>query len=124
GKLIKEINFDTGISKEISIGNIKNWEPGKYIVELEAKDKFSQTITDKTITTVFSENDKKPADNQLFGVKTDKPAYAIGDKAKITFSTNVKHLAVSVNVEKDGKIVDSYLLDLDENSKSVPVPVN
>src|SRR5690606_9917252 len=87
-KLVKKINFDTGVSKEIPLEGLKNWESGKYMVELEAKDKFGQTVTDKTITTLLGENDKKPTDNQLFEIKTDKPTYAIGDRAKITFSTN------------------------------------
>src|SRR5690606_38536547 len=118
------INFDTGVSKEIPLEGLKNWESGKYMVELEAKDKFGQTGTDKTITTLLGENDKKPTDNQLFETKTDKPTDAIGDRAKITVSTNAKHLVVTANEEKDGKIVDSYLLDLNENSKSISVPVN
>lgn len=124
GKLVREINFDTGKSKDIALENIKKWESGKYILELEAKDKFGQIVTDKAIATIYSEEDKKLADNQLFEIKADKPSYSIGDKANITLSTNVERLAVTVSVEKDGKVVNSYLVDLNENSKSISVPVN
>ncbi|MCG2461746.1 alpha-2-macroglobulin [Flavobacteriaceae bacterium F89] len=123
-KMVKEINFDTGKSKEISLGSLQNWESGKYIVELEAKDKFGRTVADKAMTTVFGENDKKPADNQLFEIKTDKPSYHTGDEAKITVSTNVKHLTVTLIVEKEEKIVDTYLVNLNENSKSISVPIS
>src|SRR3546814_12223805 len=72
GELVKEMDFDTGKSKKISLGDLKNWKSGKYIVELEAKDKFGQTVTDTTIATIFSKHDKKQIEKATNREKEDK----------------------------------------------------
>ena len=38
GKLAYSTNFDTSISKEISLKNTDNWLSGKYIIILESKE--------------------------------------------------------------------------------------
>jgi len=124
GKLVWESNFDTGKSTEVKMGNLKKWMSGKYVIELETKDKFGQEVKDIVHTTLFSHNDKKLADNQLFQIKTDKQSYELGDKVEITFLSSVKDLDVTVFVEKDKRIIDTKLIRLNDNSKSFIVPVN
>jgi len=123
GKLVWRSNFDTGESKEITLDNLKKWASGKYVIELETKDKFGQEVKDIAHTTLFSHNDKQLADNQLFEIKTDMNSYKIGDKATITLLSSVKNLAVTVFVEKDKKIVDAKLINLNNDSKSFTIPV-
>ncbi|MGI9550259.1 MAG: MG2 domain-containing protein, partial [Aurantibacter sp.] len=50
GKLVGESDFDTGEAKEIELGNHKKWLSGKYVIELETKDKFGQEVKDITYT--------------------------------------------------------------------------
>jgi hypothetical protein len=123
GELVWESSFDTGKSQEIDLGKTNKWESGKYIVELEAKDKFGQLVKDIALTTIYSENDKKLADNQLFQIKTDKNSYNIGDKVKLTLGTAAKDLTISLFIEKDRKIVATHLLNLHNNSKTIEIPV-
>lgn len=123
GKLIWESVFDTGESQEIKMGNLKKWMSGKYVIELETKDKFGQEVKDIIHTTLFGHNDKKLADNQLFQIKTNKQSYEIGDKVEITLLSSVKGLDVTVFVEKDKRIIDTKLVHLSDNSKSFIVPV-
>ncbi|MEM6516619.1 MAG: MG2 domain-containing protein, partial [Bacteroidota bacterium] len=66
GRLVFESNFDTETSKEITLGNIKKWESGKYIITLQSEDKFGQTVKDESRFEVFRENDKTLSDNELF----------------------------------------------------------
>ncbi|WP_337251612.1 alpha-2-macroglobulin family protein [Maribacter halichondriae] len=123
GKMVWQSNFDTGESTEIDLGNLKKWASGKYVIELETKDKFGQEVKDIAHTTLFSHNDKQLADNQLFEIKTDKNTYSIGDKATITLLSSAKDVQVTVFVEKDKKIVDTRLIRLSDNSKSFSLPV-
>ncbi len=123
GKLVWESNFDTQKSTEIELGNLKKWMSGKYVIELETKDKFGQVVKDIVHTTLFSHDDKSLADNQLFQIKTDKQSYEIGDKVEVTLLSNCGDIDVTVFVEKDRRIIDTKSIHLNENSKSFTVPV-
>ncbi len=123
GKLVWQTNFDTEKSKEFSIKNLKKWASGKYIVELETKDKFGQLIKEKAITELTSENDKQLPDNRLFDIKTDKAEYSVGDKVEVTVYSNSEDLVVTVFVEKEQKIIDIRKVHLSRNSKSFSVPI-
>ncbi|MDB2606477.1 MG2 domain-containing protein [Zobellia sp.] len=123
GKMVWQTNFDTQKSKEFSINTLNKWASGKYLIELETKDTFGQTVSEKTITTLYSEKDKQLADNRLFEIKTDQTSYAAGDEAKITLYSNSEDLVVTVLVEKEQKITDIRKIYLNKNSKSFSVPV-
>ncbi|MBM1106090.1 alpha-2-macroglobulin [Aurantibacter crassamenti] len=123
GNLVWESTFDTGESTEVNLGNLKKWMSGKYVIELETKDKFGLDVKDIIYTTLFSHNDKKLADNQLFQIKTDKQSYAIGDKVEITLLSSVKDLDITVFVEKNHNIIDTKLIHLNNDSKTFSVPI-
>ena len=122
GKEVWRFSFDTGASTEMSFGKIKNWKSGKYMLELESKDKFGQTVKDMRIITV-SGNDQTLADNQLFQIKTDKPQYKIGETAQVTFLSSAKNLNVTVVIEKEHRVIDSMVVALNGNSKTISVPI-
>ncbi|MGP1991079.1 alpha-2-macroglobulin family protein [Zobellia laminariae] len=123
GKLVWQTNFDTEKSKKFNPKNLKNWVSGKYIIELETNDKFGQAVTEKAITTLISDNDKKLPDNRLFEVKTNKTEYSVGDKVEVTFYSNSEDLTVTVFAEKEQEIIDIHKIHLNQNSKSFTVPV-
>ncbi|TDS19277.1 alpha-2-macroglobulin family protein [Maribacter caenipelagi] len=122
GKMVWQSNFDTQKSKEISLGKIKNWESGKYRFELNSKDKFGQEVKDIAIITLIG-NENTIADNQLFQIKTDKTQYEIGDKAQITFLSAAKDLNITVLIEKEKKTMETVVIKLNNNSKTITVPV-
>ncbi len=123
GELVWESSFDTDKSKEIGLGNVKKWLSGKYVIELETKDRFGQLVKDITQTTFYSDNDKKLADNQLFQIKTDKNTYTIGDKVQLKLLSSAEDISISVFIEKDRKVVATHIIQLDNNSKSIEIPV-
>ncbi|WP_282074524.1 alpha-2-macroglobulin family protein [Maribacter aquivivus] len=122
GKMVWQSNFNTQNSKEINFGKTKNWESGKYRLELNSKDKFGQAVKDIANIT-FTGNEQTLADNQLFHIKTDKAQYKVGDKAQITFLSSAKDLNIYVRVEKSNTVVDEKLITLNNNSKTISVPV-
>lgn len=123
GKLIWDAKFDTEKKKEILLPNLRKWESGKYIIVIEAKDKFGQMVTDKAITTLFSDTDKKLADHQLFHSKTDKVSYTVGDNVKLTLLSAAKDLNITLFIEKDKKLVDTQIIRLSNSSKTITIPV-
>lgn len=123
GKVVWESDFNTGTSQELKLVNLKNWESGHYKIELESIDKFGQVVKEVSLLNVTDSKDKKPADRRLFQVKTDKTEYSVGEEAKITFLSSAKNLTVSVTVEKDHTVVDSMSVTLNNNSKTIKIPV-
>ncbi|MDO6471324.1 alpha-2-macroglobulin [Maribacter sp. 1_MG-2023] len=122
GKMVWKSNFNTQNAKDINFGKTKNWESGKYRLELHSKDKFGHAVKDIAIIT-FTGNEQTLADNQLFHIKTDKAQYEIGDKAQITFLSSAENLNIYVRVEKNNTIVEEKLITLNNNSKTISVPV-
>jgi len=124
GHLFLEMAFDSGKSTEFALGTMKKWDSGKYIIELESRDKFGQIVKDMTIMTLWSEKDKKLADRQLFHIKAVKDSYAIGDKVELSLLSSAENLNVTITIEKDRKIIDTRLIVLNNDLKNITIPVN
>ena len=124
GELVLEKPFDTNKSKEIELKKIKNWESGKYIIIATAKDKFKQDVITKSQCVVFSKTDSKVADNQLFTVNLDKSEYKTEETVKLRVGSASKNLTVVVNVEKNHKVILTELIHLNNEIKTISIPVN
>ncbi len=124
GDLVLTKTFDTEKSKIIDLKNTKRWLSGAYILELETKDKFGQEVKDKAKTMLFSDKDNTLADQQLITVTTDKTSYNVGDKLKLTLATAAKNITVTVSVEREYQIKDHYVIDLNQNKKTITIPIN
>ena len=122
-ELVWQANYDTSKSKEIELGKIKKWVSGKYVIELETKDKYGQQVKDIAYTVLHSTKDKILPDHQLFEIKTDKLKYKPGDEVTVLLSTAAENLNVMVYVEKEGKLFDKRLVSLNQNTKSFKIPV-
>lgn len=123
GKLVFEKEFDTKKSKELIFKNIKSWTSGKYIAVLTTHDKFKQQVTDKANFTVTSASDKKIADNNLFFIKTNKTNYSVNDMVCLELASASKDITVIVQTEKNHKIIDTQLIHLNNNKKSIEIPL-
>ena len=122
GALVFEKPVNTEQAKELDLGNIKKWKSGQYVIELVTKDKFGQVVKDQVKTTLYSDKDKQVSDNQLFTVTNNKSTYNIGDSAEITFASGA-NIVLTVDVEKDYKIVKTEIIRLNNNKQAVSVPV-
>jgi len=122
GDLVFTSNFDTEKTKEITLGKIKKWISGQYIITLTCKDKFGQDVKDETRFTVFG-CDKIVSDKQLFIVKTDKENYKPKDKVVLTLGSASEDMTVTVEVEKNHQIIKTQLLHLSNEIKKISIPV-
>lgn len=123
GSLVFEGDFDTSKSKTMDLGDLKQWTSGKYLVILEATDRFGQLVKDQVQTLVFGPNDKTLPDQQLFHVSTDQATYQPGQNVNITFGSAAKNMVITIDVEKNNKISQSYTISLNNNKKTIRIPV-
>ncbi|NJX14798.1 alpha-2-macroglobulin family protein [Tamlana crocina] len=123
GELVFEKTFNTETSKTVGLGKIKKWESGRYIIELESKDKFGQLVKDQIKTTLYSKSDNTLADNQLFSITANKDTYKVGDMAEVTLASAAKNITVTLSIEKDGETQKTEKVTLNNNKKTIQIPV-
>ncbi|WP_298899748.1 MG2 domain-containing protein [uncultured Psychroserpens sp.] len=124
GELVFSKAFDTNISKAVDLGRIKRWESGKYHIILESKDRFNQNVKDETQVTLYSDDDKTLADNELFSITSNKPSYKTYETVEVTLGSAAKQLFVTVEVEKDEKILTKQIVSLSNNKASFSIPIS
>jgi hypothetical protein len=123
GAMVFEENFDTSKNTKIQLKKIQKWESGQYVVELETADKFGQKVTDKQLFAVFSATENQVADNQLFVISTDKQSYKPSENVMLKIGSASKNLFVTIDIEKEHKIIDTQIIHLENNSKFIQIPV-
>lgn len=113
---------EKGVQK-LSLDNTKKWKSGKYVIELNSKDRFGQEVKDIQYFTLYSQEDKTISDQQLFEITTNKASYSIGDEAIIKFSSASKDITITVDIEKNHNIIETKLIHLSNDSKTIKIPV-
>ncbi|MDO1499775.1 MG2 domain-containing protein [Winogradskyella maritima] len=124
GKKVYSTNYDTSESKSVTVDKIKNWELGQYIIVLKSNDRFGQEVKDETYLNLSSEDAKEVADNQLFTYSLDQTNYNIGDTATLSFGSAVAELFVTIAIEKEGKLISRKIYQINDNIKTIKIPVN
>ena len=123
GKLVFISSFNTEITKKLNLGKIKKWESGEYSITLESKDRFGQIVKDEIKSTLYSSSDKTLADHQLFSITSDKSNYNIGNTAILTLASAANNISVTVSIEKNHKVIKTQIVQLNDNKKSISIPV-
>lgn len=123
GNMVFSADVNTEKTTEVTLKNISKWTSGNYSILFESKDKNGQLVKDEKYITVFSESDKKLADNELFSIKTDKDSYSVGETAKISLGSASKDISVILTIEKDDK-KDTRILHLSDDIQTINIPVN
>jgi uncharacterized protein YfaS (alpha-2-macroglobulin family) len=123
GKEVFKTDFDTKKEKNVTLKKLKRWDSGKYIIVLESQDKFGQAVKDEAYTSLYSNSDKTIADHQLLEAQLDKATYKAGDIAKLTIGSAAKNITVTVEIEKENKIVVTQLITLNNSKETISVPV-
>ncbi|CAM9970000.1 unnamed protein product, partial [Chrysoparadoxa australica] len=115
--------FDTDKEKVINIKKLKRWDSGKYLIVTKSKDKFGQEVKGEMFTTLFSQDDKTVADNQLFEAALNKDSYKAGDMAKLTLGTAAKNINITVEIEKEGHVISTQIVELSNSKQTIDIPV-
>ncbi len=130
GKLVLDKAFNTSEAKEnskgtqeIALGTIEKWESGKYVLELNTKDRFGQEVKDIQYITLFSQDDTMISDQQLFEITTNKTEYEIGDDVIVKLSSASEDITITVDIEKNREIIETQFIKLSKNSRTLKIPV-
>lgn len=123
GKEVFNTTFNTEDATEITLKRFKNWDSGKYSIVAESKDPFGQDVKDETYITLFSNTDKTVADKQLIEFQLNKTQFEVGDVAKLTLGSASENITLTVTTEKQGEIINTQLITLNNNKKTIKIPI-
>ncbi|MGC1242934.1 MAG: MG2 domain-containing protein [Chryseosolibacter sp.] len=123
GKLVKEILFDTKKSKEATLTLDKTWNIGSYVMELQTTDSVGQPVEDKVIFEVVDSKGNGVPDNALLIFQSDKNSYKPGEVAKIKVGSAYTAAHVTIEVEKNNKVVKTWIEKLSAGTKELTVPI-
>ncbi|TPN81337.1 alpha-2-macroglobulin [Aquimarina algicola] len=129
-EMVLEKSFSTSTSKEsdkgiqnFSLKDTKKWKTGKYVIELSTQDRFGQKVKDIRYFTLYNQSDKVISDKQLFEITANKDSYKTGDEAIIKVSSASEDISITLDIEKNHKIVETKIIKLSENSKVIKIPI-
>ena len=131
--------FDTEKSKQLDLGKL---EPGAYVLELAATDRFGTVVKNTQYFTVFSEKNRQPAYqssgffNQLTpergktsaaltaaGNPPTAQAHEPGDVARLLAASAFTDLRILYEVEERGEIVKTEWLKFSDEQRIFSLPV-
>ncbi|WP_046745131.1 alpha-2-macroglobulin family protein [Kordia zhangzhouensis] len=124
GKEVLHETFDTEKSSKLSLGKIKRWETGKYVVTFTTTDANGIVVKDIAYTEVWNPKENDASDQAILEVFTDKDSYTPNNEVVVTLKSAVKGLHVFVDIEKNHRIVESYMITLQGEQKTLRVPVS
>lgn len=100
-----------------------NWESGRYVMELNTKDKFGQPAKDVRYFTVYGEKDKTPYSKEPFEFRDVKTSVQPGEKAQILVATALKDVSLIYEIEHKNKIVSRQVIKMSNEMKLIEIPI-
>lgn len=115
------VEFDTEKSKFLKL-QPKKWQAGYYVLKGSIQD-GKDTITTEKLIYLYHQNKKQPIENELFSINLDKNAYQPGDQAKVQLASAAENATVLVELEHDGKIIQTEIIKLNNSVKDFSFPI-
>lgn len=123
GELVFETEFDTGVSDSVHLPIKEDWLAGNYLVEVASKDKHDQAVTSKARFKLKDGNESEVTNNSLVFHSVDKSSYRIGGKVEFTIGSASKDVTVTIDIEKDHRVVDTRLIHISKGTQTASIPV-
>ncbi|MCG8572322.1 MAG: MG2 domain-containing protein, partial [Spirochaetes bacterium] len=115
--------FNTEKSKQLVLDNLSDWKPGKYILEMTAKDKKGEQVKVFHYFTLYSEQSNQLPLKESIWFSPLKTICQPGDIAQIEVGTAEDFLFVFYEVLVKDEVVKSELVKLENERKILEFPV-
>jgi TonB-dependent SusC/RagA subfamily outer membrane receptor len=122
-KRVFKTSFDSNKLSSFDLNVDKTWETGQYVLELRALDQRGHESVKQQTFKIVDPSRLTVPNNELFIATTDKNEYFVGETAKLTIGSASPDLTVTIDVEKDGKFVKTYVEKLSNNIRTISIPV-
>jgi uncharacterized protein YfaS (alpha-2-macroglobulin family) len=115
-------NFNTANKKEFSINDLASWQPGKYMLEINSKDKYGENVKGVTYFDVTNSKSTKLALPEIFRLQAKKSMCEPGEAA-IFQAGSSENINALYEVEHDGKIISGERLHISNEKRTLEIPI-
>lgn len=123
GAQVMNISFDTEKTDTVVFAGMKNWKPGRYLVETKSVDAFGEAVEELQYVTILDKSSKENAVSEIWKMTPIKVICEPGETAEILISTAAEDLTILYEVELRGEIVSKEMIQLSKGQKSIKIPV-
>lgn len=99
------------------------WQPGKYLVNIETKDKNDVPVEVKKYFTLFNPVSKKTPLNDVCWVYIEDKTYQPGDTAKLFIGSALNKVKMLYELEQDGNILDDSWIEINNEQKVINIAI-
>lgn len=123
GETVLSIDFNTAKNDSVDFKGMKNWKPGRYVLEAISIDAFGAEVKDIKYITVLDKSAKENPTNDIWLMTPLKAYCEPGEKAEFLISSAAENLYVNYEIEYRGDIVKRERILLSKGQKLVTIPV-
>ncbi len=122
GEEVWSQNFDTKDTRTILLTKNK-LSPGRYVLEAETTDEFGTKVIDLKYFTVFDKKGSKIPVQSTWWTSNIKTQGEPGEKATFVIGTAEEELLVTYEIEHQGEVVHSEVLELHKEQRLIEIPI-
>jgi hypothetical protein len=115
--------FDTEKTKEFNVTGLTKWKTGKYVMEMQSKDKYGSPVKEIRYFTLYSMKEKRVPYKQLNWFTVPKETAEPGETVVIVIGSSANDVRGMYEVEYRGKIVEKRYISLTHEQKRIEIPI-
>lgn len=123
GEKVLDISFNTATNDSIDFTGMRNWKPGRYVVECTSVDKFGETVKDVRYLTLLDKSATSNPTNDIWLCNQLNNYCEPGESAEFLISSSTDNFKVIYELEHKGKIVAKEVISLSKGQKLVKIPI-
>lgn len=123
GEVVFDRNFNTEVNDSIEFLGMKNWKPGRYIMEASSVDPFGETVTDIQYFVLNDKSDVIAPTKEIWSVTPLKALCEPGENAEFLISSAANELQVLYEIEHKNKIVKREIISLSNSQQRIVIPI-
>ncbi|MCW8966359.1 MAG: hypothetical protein OQK82_06710, partial [Candidatus Pacearchaeota archaeon] len=114
--------FNTEKEKKFTLQNLREWDQGKYILELVTKDKYGYDISIEKYFTLYSQKEKKLPIKETVWYNPIHTICEPGEMATIELGTSEPHVSFMYEVFHKDKVITRETFELHDERKILSFP--
>ncbi len=118
-----ETTFNTSADSILDLSAMRGWNQGKYVIEMSAKDKYGETVTEKIYFNAYSTGEmtlpNRAFDNYIVKKNTCEP----GENAEFIFGTGLTNARVLFEVMHKDNVIKREWININNSQRFFTIPV-
>ncbi len=123
GEEVLNAKFDTGVNDSVDFTGMKNWKPGRYVIEMNSIDSFGMNVQELRYVTILDKASSENPLNEVWLCSALKTTCEPGEEAEFLISTGAENLNVLYEVEHRGKIIERKMITLKKEQQKITIPI-